>query len=114
MYSLVQSDENTPVESVEDLKQKVEDGGQIAGRKAIRRALREWFRLFPHAEDLADSLGSGDPDVIRNDICQVGNFFSIANGPKTGGGEGFQTPNRFSFRVFFLVRFDKLLDDGDA
>ena len=68
MYSLVESDENAPVDSVEDLKQKVEDGGQVAGRKAIRRALREWFRVFPYAEDLADSLGSGDPDVIRNDI----------------------------------------------
>ena len=68
-YSLVESKEDIALPaSAEELKQKVENTAQAAGRKEIRNALGEWFRFFPYADDLADSLGTGDPDVIRNDI----------------------------------------------
>jgi len=35
---------------------------------AITNALKDRFQMFPHADDLADSLQSGDPEIIRNDI----------------------------------------------
>ncbi len=66
MYALVDSDE-TDFQN-ESPRLKLEKGSQAAGRIAIRNALRERFAMFPHAQDLAKSLETGDPDVIRNDI----------------------------------------------
>ena len=66
LYSLIESDADS-FDSIESLH-KLKDNSQAAGRMAIRKSLRERFAMFPHAEDLATSLESGDPKVIRNDI----------------------------------------------
>ena len=52
----------------EQLEQQLENSRKAAEGMVVQRALRERFAMFPHAQDLAKSLESGDPDVIRNDI----------------------------------------------
>lgn len=68
MYSLVATDLEPSNGATEGFEEQIQSGRQSAGRIAIRSALRERFAMFPHAQDLANSLESGNPEIIRNDI----------------------------------------------
>ncbi len=68
LFSIVDSDDEVQLESVEDFKNEAQQLGRNAGRMEIRRLLGRRFSMFPHAEDLAKSLETGDPEIIRNDI----------------------------------------------
>ena len=67
LYSIIDPEEVASDGAIPGLEEQFQNGRQSAGRMAIRSALRERFALFPHAQDLAKSLESGDPEVIRND-----------------------------------------------
>ncbi len=55
-------------ELLRSLRSMGKSQAQREGTREIRRALRNRFSLFPHTEDLVDSLDSGDKERIRNDV----------------------------------------------